>query len=95
MYLARTPEEIRVLRKVSADLLEFESAAALDDAVDVTVADKRRASGTTVVVPMPVTFTKRTEVEGFWWIAIARTEKVRIAKKMPRNIFMVNRPTHS
>ena len=65
MYLARTPEEIRVLRKVSADLLEFESAAALDDAVDVTVADKRTASGTTVVVPMPVTFTKRTEVEGF------------------------------
>ena len=65
MYLARIPEEIKVLRKVSADLLLFERAAALEDAVDVTVAERRTASGTTVVVPVPVTFTKRTLVEGF------------------------------
>ena len=94
MYLASTPDEIKVLRNVSADLLEFERAAALEEAVDVTVAERRTASGTTVVVPIPVTFTKRTAVEGFWWMAIASTEKVRIAKKIPRNIFIPNSPMY-
>lgn len=65
MYLARMPEEIKVLRKVSADLLVLARAAALEDAVDVTVAESLTASGTTVVVPVPVTLTKRTLVEGF------------------------------
>ena len=69
-------------------MLVSESAALLELAIVVTVALSRTASGTTVVVPVPVTFTKRTVVEGFWWIAIARTEKVRIAKKIPRKIFM-------
>ena len=94
MYLASTPDEIKVLRNVSADLLELERAAALEEAVDVTVAERRTASGTTVVVPIPVTFTKRTAVEGFWWMAIASTEKVRIAKKIPRNIFIPNSPMY-
>ena len=94
MYFASTPDEIKVLRKVSADLLELERAAALEEAVDVTVAERRTASGTTVVVPIPVTFTKRTAVEGFWWMAIASTEKVRIAKKIPRNIFIPNSPMY-
>ena len=85
-----TPDEIRDWRKVAADLFVAAKAAALVLATVETLASILTASGVTVVLPVPVTFTKRTEVEGFWWIAIARTEKVRIAKKMPRNIFIRN-----
>lgn len=90
MYLATTPAPVSTWRKVAADLLVAASAEALEEEVFVTVADRRTASGTTLVVPTPVTLTNRTEVDGFWWMAIARTEKVRIAKKMPRNIFIRN-----
>ena len=65
IYLASTPDEIKVLRKVSANLEVLESAVALDEEVAVTVAESRTASGTTVVVPVPVTFTNRTVLEGF------------------------------
>jgi hypothetical protein len=93
MYFASTPAAVSVWRKVRADLLVAARAAELEEAVDVTVALNRTASGATFVVPTPVTLTIRTVVEGFWWIAIASTERVRIAKNIPRKIFIHHLPT--
>ena len=94
MYFESTPAATSVWRKVCADLLVAESAALLELDTDITVASKRTASGTTVAIPVPVTLTKRTAVDGFWLIAIASTEKVRIAKNIPRKIFISNLPTY-
>ena len=62
MSLVAIPLAISAARTVAADLLADESAAALVEASAETVALKRTASGTTEIVPTPVTVMKRLSV---------------------------------
>ena len=56
------PASLSAARTAAADLLADESAAALVVPRDETVALKRTASGTTEIVPTPVTVMKRLSV---------------------------------
>ena len=55
LSLRAMPLSFSAARTAAADLLAEESAAAFVDARDETVALKRTASGTTEIVPTPVT----------------------------------------
>ena len=59
MSLVTMPLAISAARTAAADLLADDSAAAFVDASAETVALKRTASGTTEIVPTPVTVMKR------------------------------------
>ncbi len=60
--LVAIPLAISAARTAAADLLAVESAAAFVEASAETVALKRTASGTTEIVPTPVTVMKRLSV---------------------------------
>ncbi len=60
------------VRTAAADLLAVESAAALVDPTVETVALKRTASGTTEIVPTPVTVMKRLSAVPAPFAGIAR-----------------------
>ena len=62
----------RAARTAAADLLAVESAAALVEPTDETVALKRTASGITEIVPTPVTVMKRLSVVPAPFAGIAR-----------------------
>jgi len=62
MSLVAIPPSFRTMRTAVADLLTEESAAAFVDASAETVALKRTASGTTEIVPTPVTVMYRLSV---------------------------------
>ena len=59
MSLVAMPFAISAARTEAADLLADESATAFVEARDETVALKRTASGTTEIVPTPVTVMNR------------------------------------
>ncbi len=62
MSLVVIPASLSAARTAAADLLVVERAAAFVEASAETVALKRTASGTTEIVPTPVTVTKRLSV---------------------------------
>ena len=66
------PALSRAARTAAADFEAVDSAAALVDSSAVTVALKRTASGTTEIVPTPVTVMKRLSVVPAPFAGIAR-----------------------
>ena len=66
------PASLRAARTAAADLLADESAAAFVEASAETVALKRTASGTTEIVPTPVTVMNRLSVVPALLAGIAR-----------------------
>ena len=77
MFAERTsfvaiPDLIKAARTAAADLLAVDSAAAFVDPTVETVALKRTASGTTEIVPTPVTVMKRSSAVPAPFAGIAR-----------------------
>ena len=86
------PASFSAARTAAADLLVDESAAALVMPRDETVALKRTASGTTEIVPTPVTVMKRLFVVPAPFAGIARattpaTAATVIAVRTVRSLF--------
>ena len=84
MSLVAIPASLSAARTAAADLLADESAAAFVEARAETVALKRTASGTTEIVPTPVTVMKRLSVVPAPLAGIARATT-------PANAATVNR----
>jgi hypothetical protein len=72
MSLVAIPESLSVARTAATDLLADDSAVAFVEASAVTVALKRTASGTTEIVPTPVTVMKRLSAVPAPFAGIAR-----------------------
>ena len=77
MFAERTsfvaiPADLRAARTAAADLVAEESAATFVDPTVETVALKRTASGTTEIVPTPVTVMKRLSAVPAPFAGIAR-----------------------
>jgi hypothetical protein len=88
MSLVAIPASFRAVRTAVADLLADDSAAAFVEASAETVALKRTASGTTEVVPTPVTVMKRLSVVPAPLAGIARATTPATAAMVNRDVIV-------
>ena len=88
MSLVAMPLAISAARTAAADLLADESAAAFVEARVETVALKRTASGTTEIVPTPVTVMKRLSVVPAPLAGIARATTPATAATVKRDVIV-------
>ena len=79
--LVAIPASLRAARTATADLLVDESAAAFVEASAETVALKRTASGTTEIVPTPVTVMKRLSVCRRYWLGLLGRQRLRLQRR--------------
>ena len=86
--LVAIPLAISAARTAAADLLAAESAAAFVEARAETVALKRTASGTTEIVPTPVTVMKRFSVVPAPLAGIARATTPATAATVNREVIV-------
>ena len=86
--LVAIPASLSAVRTAVADLLADESAAALVEASAETVALKRTASGTTEIVPTPVTVMKRLSVVPALLAGIARATTPATAATVSRDVIV-------
>jgi hypothetical protein len=86
--LVAIPASFSAARTAAADLLADESAAAFVEASAETVALKRIASGTTEIVPTPVTVMYRLSVVPAPLAGIARATTPTTAATMNRDVIV-------
>jgi hypothetical protein len=86
--LVAIPASLSAARTAAADLLADESAAAFVEASAETVALMRTASGTTVIVPTPVTVMKRLSVVPALLAGIARATTPATAATVSRDVIV-------
>ena len=82
------PAIFSAVRTAAADLLADESAAAFVEASAETVALKRTASGTTEIVPTPVTVMNRLSVVPAPFAGIARATTPATAAIVSRDVIV-------
>jgi len=86
--LVAIPASLSAARTAAADLLADESAAAFVEARAETFASKRTASGTTEIVPTPVTVMKRLSVVPALLAGIARATTPATAATVNRDVIV-------
>jgi len=86
--LVAIPASLSAARTAAADLLADESAAVFVEASAETVALKRTASGTTEIVPTPVTVMKRLSAVPAPLAGIARATTPATAATVNRDVIV-------